>query len=258
MVLLLLRRGARNLPSLRRFSTGNKRLVLPTWQACAAVPIGAAAGFCTSVIGVGSAAVLVPALTLGLGLPQVVASSTGLAATLFGVTAGAAKYADADSVQMGVAAVLSPAAMLSSVAGARASARMSDRTLRLIWATLALSIAAASVKSARDVMVDAGQRPADDASVASTLVRRVSAALLPTTAEDDSGRVALGLMTRLERARVRVAEEIGAMRPEVAARHILAGLTVGFMNGLLGVSGTPIVMSYLSLFTDCTQHQAHS
>jgi len=227
--------------------------VLPIWQAAVAVPIGAAAGFCTSVIGVGSAALQVPALTLGLGLPQVVASATGLAATLFGVSAGAVKYADSDSVQLGVAAFLAPAAMLSSVAGARASNNMSDRSLKLIWALLALAIAATSVKAARDVMLtDAGQMPLPTAS---KLIRRASEALhIPQSSESKAEMYGM-TSTWLERTREQVSEQVGLMTCEAIARHMVAGLAVGFMNGLLGVSGTPIVMSYLSLFTNCTQHQ---
>ena len=174
---MLLRGAAVGLPRRLglRFASSTKPDALPAWQAAAAVPIGLAAGFCTSVIGVGAAALQVPALTLGLGLPQVVASSTGLAATLFGIAAGAAKYADSDSVQLGVAGFLAPAAMLSSVAGARASTQMSDRSLKVVWAALALAIAATSVKSARDVML----KDVETASGAAPapLVRRVSAAL---------------------------------------------------------------------------------
>ena len=239
-------------------------LALPAWQAAVAVPIGLAAGFCTSVIGVGAAAVQVPALTLGLGLPQVVASSTGLAATLFGILAGAAKYMDSDSVQLGVAGVLAPAAMLSSIAGASASTHMSDRSLKVVWAVLALAIAATSIKSARDVLSrdDAGQTAATSIGAAAVpLVRRVSEALGLAGRANRTARKGDGSAKRapasswLERTWAKVAVEMSTMRAEVAARHMAAGLVVGFMNGLLGVSGTPIVMSYLSLFTDCTQHQ---
>ena len=62
----------------------------------------------------------------------------------------------------------------------------------------------------------------------------------------------------MERARARVADEWSTMRAEVAARHMAAGLVVGFMNGLLGVSGTPIVMSaLLESRTPNASHAAH-
>ena len=200
-----------------------------------AAPIGAAAGFITASVGVGAAAVQVPLLTAGwtLALPHVVATSTGMASMLAGAFGAAYKYSAADTVDPVVAGSLALPAMATSVVGAKIASALPSQTLKLIWGCVAMAAASGAVYTSRPKPRPAGGsgRPAlPDPSGAG--------GAWPAWATAD------GFAARLDR--VPWAER---------AQHMCAGAGVGVLNGLLGVGGTPFVMSYLALATDMTQHQ---
>eukprot|EP01046_Picozoa_sp_COSAG06_P019272 COSAG06_NODE_1368_length_9679_cov_3.238055_2_plen_370_part_00 len=202
--------------------------------------VGAAAGFITASVGVGAAAVQVPLLTASwtLGLPHVIATSTGMASTLAGVAGAAYKYSAADTVDPVIAGSLALPAMATSVLGAKLAGRLSPPLLKLIWACVAATAATGAIYTSRPK-----QRDGDEDGGASRRPRlppgQSDGATWPPAWASYSG-----LAERLER--LTVVEGV---------QHAAAGAFVGLLNGLIGVGGTPFVMAYLALFTDMTQHE---
>jgi uncharacterized membrane protein YfcA len=108
-----------------------------------ALAAGAAVGLLTGLFGVGGGFVVVPALTMLLGLTTTEAVATSLVVTTVTSVAGLAAHASAAStMDYRVIAVFAGAALLASLAAGRVGNRLPAATLRRGFAYLILVIAA--------------------------------------------------------------------------------------------------------------------
>lgn len=107
-----------------------------------AVALGAAAGVLAGFFGVGGGILFVPTLALGLGLTQLEAEATSLAAIIPAVTAGAWRQHEHGNVRWRVAAIIGVASVAGVEAGVRVADALSEDVLRRLFALLVLALAA--------------------------------------------------------------------------------------------------------------------
>jgi uncharacterized membrane protein YfcA len=119
------------------------------WRACLpkAVTVGAAVGFLTGLFGIGGGFLLIPSLTLLLGLAMPVATGTSLLIITANSAAGFLAYAAHDSpsnpgVEYRTALVFTVAAVVGSLVTARLARRLPAERLRRWFAYLVLVVAA--------------------------------------------------------------------------------------------------------------------
>ena len=107
-----------------------------------AVLLGAAAGVLAGFFGVGGGILFVPTLALGLGLTQLEAEATSLAAIIPAVTAGAWRQHEHGNVRWRAAAIIGVASVAGVEAGVRVADALSEDVLRRLFALLVLAMAA--------------------------------------------------------------------------------------------------------------------
>jgi hypothetical protein len=107
-----------------------------------AVALGAAAGVLAGFFGVGGGILFVPTLALGLGLTQLEAEATSLAAIIPAVTAGAWRQHEHGNVRWRAAAIIGVASVAGVEAGVRVADALSEDVLRRLFALLVLAMAA--------------------------------------------------------------------------------------------------------------------
>lgn len=114
------------------------------WRACLpkALAAGLVVGLLTGLFGVGGGFLIVPALTLLLGLDAGEAVATSLVIIVLNSAAGLAAHADAP-LDWTTTGVFGAAAVLTALAGGRLARRLPARTVRRGFAYLVLVIAAA-------------------------------------------------------------------------------------------------------------------
>lgn len=99
-------------------------------------------GLLTGFFGVGGGFAVVPALVLALGLPMPVAVGTSLLAiAVNSVAALLARTGSASTIDWGVVALFSAAAVAGSLLGARITARVHPDRLRLAFSALLVAVA---------------------------------------------------------------------------------------------------------------------
>jgi uncharacterized membrane protein YfcA len=111
--------------------------------------VGVAAGVLSALFGVGGGIVFVPALTLGLGLGQLDAEATSLAAMVPVVIVGATRQARAGLVDGGAALVVGLVSVVGVLIGAQLASSLSDQTLRRAFGVFLLLVAAQLAWKAR-------------------------------------------------------------------------------------------------------------
>jgi uncharacterized protein len=107
-----------------------------------ALTLGFAAGVLAGFFGVGGGILFVPTLALGLGLAQLEAQATSLAAILPAVAAGAWTQQQYGNVRWRAAAVIGVASVVGVEAGLRVADALSEDTLRRLFALLLFGVAA--------------------------------------------------------------------------------------------------------------------
>jgi uncharacterized membrane protein YfcA len=107
-----------------------------------AVALGAAAGLLAGFFGVGGGILFVPTLALVLGLSQLEAEATSLAAILPPVVAGAWQQRRYGNVRWGAAAIVGVASIAGVEAGVRLAEALDEDVLRRLFALLVLAVAA--------------------------------------------------------------------------------------------------------------------
>lgn len=112
-----------------------------------AVLLGLAAGVLSGMFGVGGGILFVPTLALVLGLTQLGAQATSLAAMIPVVAVGAWRQHRYGNVRWGIAAVVGLASAAGVAAGALLADSLGDVTLRRLFAALLLVTAAHLVVS---------------------------------------------------------------------------------------------------------------
>ncbi|GAA1253114.1 sulfite exporter TauE/SafE family protein [Prauserella halophila] len=114
------------------------------WRSCLpkAVLAGAAVGVLTGLFGVGGGFVVVPALTLLLGLGAQEAVATSLAVVLINAVAGfAAHWGTAAEIDYRVLLLFAGGALVVSAVAARFSARLNPATVRRWFSYVVLTVA---------------------------------------------------------------------------------------------------------------------
>jgi uncharacterized protein len=111
----------------------------PRWARVAAA--GAATGLLTGFFGVGGGFVVVPALTLALGLPMTLAVGTSLLVIALTSAAALAAHLATGSINVSLTAAFAVAAIAGAVAGTRLHGRLPDELLRRLFALLLVGLA---------------------------------------------------------------------------------------------------------------------
>jgi uncharacterized membrane protein YfcA len=106
-----------------------------------AVLVCAAGGFLGGLVGVGGGVLFVPAMTVFLDLSQVDAESTSLLMIVFVALVGAARQRGYGNVNVRDAIVIGLLSPLGVLAGVAIANEVSERTLQLGFAALALFMA---------------------------------------------------------------------------------------------------------------------
>jgi uncharacterized protein len=107
-----------------------------------AVALGALAGVLAGFFGVGGGILFVPTLALVVGLSQLEAEATSLAAILPAVAAGAWQQRRYGNVRWRVAPIVGVASIVGVEAGVRVADALAEDVLRRLFALLVLGVAA--------------------------------------------------------------------------------------------------------------------
>ena len=101
-----------------------------------ALALGLAGGTLAGLFGVGGGIVFVPALTLGLGLSQLSAEATSLAAIVPVVAVGSYRQHRSRLVDWRSAAIIGGCSLVGVLVGAEVALRLPETTLRRAFAAL--------------------------------------------------------------------------------------------------------------------------
>jgi uncharacterized membrane protein YfcA len=114
------------------------------WRSCLpkAAASGVVVGFLTGLFGVGGGFLIIPALTLLLGLPMAPAAATSLIVIVLSSAAGFTAHLSSASINVGIAAAFTGAAVIGSLATGRLAPRLPGERLRRWFAYLVLAVAA--------------------------------------------------------------------------------------------------------------------
>jgi uncharacterized membrane protein YfcA len=115
-----------------------------------AVALGFAAGVLSGMFGVGGGILFVPTLALVLGLGQLPAQATSLAAIIPVVAVGAWRQSRYGNVDWRAALFIGLASGLGVAGGAALAAALTEDTLRTLFATLLVVLAGRLAWSARN------------------------------------------------------------------------------------------------------------
>ena len=114
-----------------------------------AVLLALAGGLAGGLVGVGGGVLFVPAMTIFLGLTQVEAESTSLLTIVIVALVGAARQRSYGNVDLRAAAIIAALSPLGVLAGVAVANEVSERTLQLSFAALALLMAVQLLRRAR-------------------------------------------------------------------------------------------------------------
>lgn len=246
------------LSRLAATGAGSEQQVAPAVLAKArrlAGPVGLLAGVFGSIVGVGGGVIIVPAIVSSCKtIPQRLVSGTSLAAVVSTAVASAYTYSAQGCVDLGAAALISPAAMLTAPLGARLTARLNCTALRRILGFFLLAAAplvplkayllsrdtAAAEESLAGATADAGGAAGGAAAAAAALPATTAAA-----GPSSGASAPTELSTLVERIRF--------PPPATSAVLVATGAVAGVASGLLGVGGGLIVTPLLALTMDYPQ-----
>jgi uncharacterized membrane protein YfcA len=117
-----------------------------------ALVLGLAGGVLAGLFGVGGGIVFVPALTLGLGLAQLTAEATSLAAIIPVVAVGSYRQHRSGLVDWGSAAIIGLCSLVGVLAGAEIALRLPEQTLRRGFAAfLVLAAVQMALRASRQI-----------------------------------------------------------------------------------------------------------
>ena len=111
------------------------------------VALGLAGGICSGLFGISGAVMFVPALTLGLGLTQLHAQATSLAAMIPAVAVGAWLQTSDGNVNWAAATRIGCVSIVGVAGGAFAAQALSGEALRLFFAGFLVLVAARMIHS---------------------------------------------------------------------------------------------------------------
>ncbi len=113
------------------------------WRSCLpkAVVSGLVVGFFTGLFGVGGGFLIVPALTLLLGLPMATAAATSLVVIVASSGAAFAAHVGSTTINWPIAAAFTLAAIIGSLGAGRVADRLPSARIRRWFAYLVLAVA---------------------------------------------------------------------------------------------------------------------
>lgn len=114
------------------------------WRSCLpkAAASGVVVGFLTGLFGVGGGFLIIPALTLLLGLPMLTATATSLVVIVINSAAGFTAHLGAATLDITTAVAFAGAAVVGSLFAGRLAPRLPGQKLRRWFAYLVLVVAA--------------------------------------------------------------------------------------------------------------------
>lgn len=116
----------------------------------AAGAIGLAAGWLSGFFGVGGGVVFIPALTLVLGLSQLHAQATSLAAMIPVIAVGAWRQHGYGNVRWGTALAIGAVSFVGVAGGARLAESLPEHVLRRLFGAFLLVVAVQLLWTLRD------------------------------------------------------------------------------------------------------------
>lgn len=113
------------------------------WRSCLprAAASGVVVGFLTGLFGVGGGFLIIPALTLLLGLPMATATATSLIVIVINSAAGFTAHLGDATLDIATAVAFTGAAVLGSLTAGRLAPRLPGQKLRRWFAYLVLAVA---------------------------------------------------------------------------------------------------------------------
>lgn len=213
-------------------------------------PVGLLAGVFGSIVGVGGGVIIVPTIVSACKtIPQRVVSGTSLAAVLATAISSAYTYSSAGCVDLGAAALISPAAMLTAPFGARLTSRLDCTALRRILGYFLLAAAPlvplkayllhAEAEAGSKASIQTGQAAAEPSSSSNGNGSGGSGSGSGSKATSDGAGTSGGLASALD--------ALTFPGPAKAAALVATGAVAGVASGLLGVGGGLIVTPLLAL-----------
>ena len=121
-------------------ATGRDELTV--LMAVALVAVGLVTGVLAGLLGVGGGVVMIPAMIVLLGIPNVIAKGTSLAVIIPTAITGTYRNRVAKNVDLRAAAIVGGGGIVSAVFGAWISARLSDAVSNALFASLLVIVAA--------------------------------------------------------------------------------------------------------------------
>ena len=122
-------------------TSGSGRDQLILLMCIALVAVGVVTGVLAGLLGVGGGVVMIPAMMVLLGLPNVIAKGTSLAVIIPTAITGTLRNRSASNVDARAAVIVGVGGILSAVAGGWISDRLSDSLSNALFATLLIVVA---------------------------------------------------------------------------------------------------------------------
>ena len=122
-------------------TSGSGRDQLTLLMCIALVAVGVVTGVLAGLLGVGGGVVMIPAMMVLLGLPNVIAKGTSLAVIIPTAITGTLRNRSASNVDIRAAAIVGAGGILSAIAGGWISDRLSDSLSNALFATLLIVVA---------------------------------------------------------------------------------------------------------------------
>ena len=122
-------------------TSGSGRDQLTLLMCIALVAVGVVTGVLAGLLGVGGGVVMIPAMMVLLGLPNVIAKGTSLAVIIPTAITGTLRNRSASNVDIRAAAIVGAGGILSAIVGGWISSRLSDSLSNALFATLLIVVA---------------------------------------------------------------------------------------------------------------------
>ena len=204
------------------------------------IPTGGLAGLCGALCGVGGGLVVMPVLkqTTNLSMHQITATS--LCAVSVSTSVAALTYTSQGYANVPIGILLSISSVAASKFGAKLNHQLPGKTLsKLLAAAMLLSVPLIFMKEdsiKNDVHTDFKTTGAKKENVVTSGTGQQNYYWLGRTAPKSFEEIPVWLKSHWE--------------------YPLIGFSVGFISALLGLGGGIITTTYMTLYSNLTQHEA--
>ncbi|HMA36666.1 MAG TPA: sulfite exporter TauE/SafE family protein [Chloroflexia bacterium] len=226
-------------------------MTIDLWIIAALGGCGFAAGLIGALLGLGGGIFLVPALTLGLGLPFGVAAGTSLVAVAATSAAGSSTYVRTRLTNIRLGVLLGPATVAAASGAALVAQAIDGRILRALFAGLLIYTAASMLRAGQPAAQPAARpdtRPAELPAGAWQLAGSYEDAQLGETVRYTAGRLPLGLAASLLGGTLSGLLGVGGGIVQVPVMHLLMGVPLKVATGtssfLIGITAAASALIY--------------